>query len=108
MEGEPSRRSVLTSIGAIAAAGALASTGALAKEDPGGLAYRTAGELLKALADRKLSARELLEATIARIEALDPKTTRSSCAISIGRGPPPTPPTWRLARVSGSRCWVCR
>jgi amidase len=73
MEVEPSRRSVLTSIGAIAAAGALASTGALAKEDPGGLAYRTAGELLKALADRKLSARELLEATIARIEALDPK-----------------------------------
>jgi len=73
MEGEPSRRSVLTSIGAIAAAGALASTGALAKEDPGGLAYRTAGELLKALADRKISSRELLEATIARIEALDPK-----------------------------------
>jgi amidase len=72
MEGEPSRRSVLAGISA-AAVGALASTGALAKEDPGGLAYRTAGELLKALADRKLSARELLEATIARIEALDPK-----------------------------------
>jgi amidase len=46
---------------------------AIAREDPGGLAYRTAGELTKALADRKISARELLDSSISRIEALDPK-----------------------------------
>ncbi len=36
-------------------------------------AYRTATELLQALAARKVSARELLDAAIARIEALNPK-----------------------------------
>jgi amidase len=57
----------------MAAAPALAPIAAIAREEPGGLAYRTAGELAKALADRKISARELLDAAIARIEALDPK-----------------------------------
>jgi amidase len=51
----------------------LAPIAAMAREDSGGLAYRTAGELAKALADRKISARELLDASISRIEALDPK-----------------------------------
>src|SRR5438270_633669 len=70
---KPSRRSVMAGIGATAAMPALAPIAAIAREEPGGLAYRTAGELAKALADRKISARELLDAAIARIEALDPK-----------------------------------
>src|SRR5438552_16602650 len=74
---KPSRRSVVAGIGAAAAATAaapaLAPIAAIAREEPGGLAYRTAGELVKALADRKISARELLAASISRIEALDPK-----------------------------------
>jgi amidase len=40
---------------------------------PNELSYRTATYLKQALADRKVSARELCDATIARIEALDPK-----------------------------------
>jgi amidase len=47
--------------------------GAIAHEDPTGLAYSTAGDLAKALADREISARELLDAVISRIEAIDPK-----------------------------------
>src|SRR5437588_9883409 len=70
---KPSRRSVVAGIGATALAPGLVPATAIAREDPGELAYRTAGELAKALADRKISARELLDATIARIEALDPK-----------------------------------
>ncbi|HEY8874002.1 MAG TPA: amidase family protein, partial [Stellaceae bacterium] len=73
MEREPSRRSFIAAIGATAAAGTLPPTGAVAREDPAGLAYRSAGALVKALADRQISARELLDASIARIEALDPK-----------------------------------
>jgi amidase len=46
---------------------------AIAHEDPTGLAYSTAGDLAKALADREISARELLDAVISRIEAIDPK-----------------------------------
>src|SRR5438034_9467226 len=63
----------MAGLGAAAAAGALMPAGAMAREDPEGLEYGTAGELAKALADRKISARELLDATISRIEALDPK-----------------------------------
>ena len=59
--------------GAAAAASVLKSHSAIAKEDPGGLAYRSAGDLVKMLADRKISSRELVDAAIARIEALDPK-----------------------------------
>ena len=73
MEIHPTRRSVMAGIGAAAAAPALAPIAAIAREDPGGLAYRTAGDLVKALADKKISARELLDAAISRIEALDPK-----------------------------------
>jgi amidase len=37
------------------------------------LAYRSANELVKALADRKVSSREVVDDAISRIEALDPK-----------------------------------
>jgi amidase len=73
MQFSPSRRSVVAGIGATVAAAAVAPVAATARDDTGGLAYRTAGELAKALAERKISARELLDASIARIEALDPK-----------------------------------
>src|SRR6267142_2468306 len=73
MQLEPNRRSFMAGLGATAAAGALMPAGAMAREDPTGLAYRTAGELATALADREISARELLDAAISRIEALDPK-----------------------------------
>jgi amidase len=63
----------MAGVGAAATVGALAPRGAVARENPAGLAYRTAAELVKALADREISARELLDAAIARIEALDPK-----------------------------------
>ena len=39
----------------------------------GGLVYRTAGDLVKMLADREVSSRELVDNAIKRIEALDPK-----------------------------------
>src|SRR5258707_1149188 len=63
----------MAGLGAAAAAGTLMPAGAMTHEDPTGLAYRTAGDLATALADRKISARELLDAVISRIEALDPK-----------------------------------
>jgi amidase len=45
--------------------------GANAGDDPKAVPYRTATELVKALADRNISARELCDAAITRIEALD-------------------------------------
>src|SRR5216683_1156067 len=63
----------MAGLGAAAAARALMPAGAMTHEDPAGLAFRTAGELTTALANRKISARELLDAAISRIEALDPK-----------------------------------
>src|SRR5437773_4514223 len=47
---EPSRRMFIAGIGAIAASAAL--PGVLAADPSAGLAYRTAGDLLKALVDR--------------------------------------------------------
>jgi len=73
MEGEPSRRAVIAGAGAAAAVTALGASSALAAGDPGGLAYRSATELVEMLANREMSARELLDAAISRIEALDPK-----------------------------------
>ena len=73
MQLEPSRRSFMAGLGAAAAAGTLMPAGAMTHEDPEGLAFRTAGDLVTALANRKISARELLDAAISRIEALDPK-----------------------------------
>src|SRR5438270_2717595 len=70
---KPSRRSVMAGIGATAAMPALAPIAAIAREDPGGLAYRSATELVEMLANREMSARELLDAAISRIEARDGK-----------------------------------
>jgi amidase len=52
---------------------ATALPGVRAKGDPAGLAYRTAGELIQALASREISSRELVDGAIARIEAFDQK-----------------------------------
>jgi amidase len=46
---------------------------AIGAPNPGELAYRSANELVKALADRKVSSREVVDDAISRIEALDPK-----------------------------------
>jgi amidase len=72
MKLEPTRRSFIAGIGAAAAMSRFSAT-AMALDDAGGLSYRTATDLVKALADRQVSACELLDAAIARIEALDPK-----------------------------------
>src|SRR5271167_689383 len=94
MEREPSRRSFIAAVGAAAAATALASAKATAAADQVGPAYRSAGELVPALAGRQVSSRELVDAAIARIEALDPKIN----AVVVrdfdrarGAGPPQTP-----------------
>jgi hypothetical protein len=73
MEREPSRRSFIAAIGAAAAATALAPAKASAAPDQVGPAYRTAGELVPALAGGQVSSRELVDSAIAGIEALDPK-----------------------------------
>ena len=66
------RRSFIAGICAATVKAALTSTEAIA----GGYAtptYRSAIDLIQALATRQISARELLDTTIKRIEALDPK-----------------------------------
>src|ERR1051325_11694761 len=71
---DPSRRSFMAGIGATAAVSAMPPCASTARAAPQGeTAYRTAGELLQALADREVSSRELVDAAIARIEALDTK-----------------------------------
>jgi len=64
---EPSRRDVIAAVGAAAASAVLP---AIAREE---LSYRSAGELIAALDGRQVSARELVDSAIARIEVLDPK-----------------------------------
>jgi amidase len=72
---QPSRRSLMTGIAATGA-GALLPVAANAR-DVGSvseeLAYRTAVDLVRALADRQVSSRELVDSAISRIEALDGK-----------------------------------
>jgi len=66
----------MAGIAATAAAGTLSPAATIARDSGGaseGLAYRTAGDLVKALADRQVSSRELVDSAISRIEALDPK-----------------------------------
>ena len=70
---EPNRRSVLLAAGAVAAASALPAGPSTALDKPDRPGYRTAGDLAAALAQREVSARELLDLAIARIEALDGK-----------------------------------
>ena len=76
MSVQTSRRSFVAGIAAAAAAGTLLPVATIARDSDGtseGLAYRTAGDLVKALADRQVSSRELVDGAISRIEALDPK-----------------------------------
>ena len=70
---EPSRRAVLAAAGATAAASALAAGTSIGRDDPAGPVHRPASDLVAALAAREVSARELLDFAIARIEALDGK-----------------------------------
>jgi len=69
---DSSRRAFLAGLGATAAAGALTPR-ASANEASTEPAYRSATDLVRALAARQISARELLDAAIARVEALDSK-----------------------------------
>ena len=72
MRCEPTRRSFMAAIGA-AAAGAACPPITLARDEPSAPAYRTAGELVEALAGKEVSSRELVDAAISRIERIDPK-----------------------------------
>jgi len=65
-----SRRTVLTGAGA---AGLTLAANAALGQSGGSLAYRNVRELTAALAAREISARELTDSCIARIEALDGK-----------------------------------
>ena len=76
-----------------AVAGAALLPGESAAEGDTALAYRSAIDLIQALAARQLSARELLDATITRIEALDRRLTRWLCATSNGHAWLPMLPT---------------
>jgi amidase len=69
MANDPTRRAVVA--GATVMMTSAAGTAAAAA--PGGAAYRSATELRTALAAREVSAGELVDAAIARIEALDAK-----------------------------------
>jgi amidase len=70
---EPTRRSLLAAAAVTAAGSAAPVLGATAPADTSGLAYRTAGDMVQSLVTRETSARELCDAAIARIEAIDPK-----------------------------------
>ena len=66
---DPSRRAFMAAAGAVAV-GAVIPARAAADN---AIDYRTAGDLLKALASGRVSSRELVDSAIARIEALDSK-----------------------------------
>ena len=100
------RRGFMAGLCAAMAKAALTPVGATADGDTAPT-YRSAIDLIQALAARQISARELLDATITRIEALDRKSTRSSCATSIGRASLPMPPTLRWGVASAARCSAC-
>jgi amidase len=76
MTNDPTRRGFLTEVGAATASGSVAAspeaagTAAAPKSKPG-FSYRHADELVAVLAERSISSRELVDAAIARIEALD-------------------------------------
>jgi len=73
MRCEQSRRSFIAAMAATAVADSLPSVGAAAPPDSTSFAYRDAGELVRLLARRRISSRELVDAAITRIEALDGK-----------------------------------
>ena len=70
MRHDPTRRHVSCHAGAAALAAVVAAPAQAAPADP---EYRTATDLIAALAGKTLSSRELVDAAIARIEAIDPK-----------------------------------
>src|SRR5260221_6238285 len=72
---ELGRASFFVTAGAAAAVAAttLAPGATLARDEPSGLAYRNAADLVDMLVKRQISARERLDAAIPRIETLDPK-----------------------------------
>src|SRR6266849_11044868 len=66
----------MAGMAATATAAALLPVAAIARDAGGAseeLAYRTADDLVKAIAGRQVSSRELVDNAISRIEALDPK-----------------------------------
>jgi amidase len=76
MTSDPDRRAFLAGLGAAGAAGipsqpSFAATNHKAASGSGGLEYRSAGELLGMLADKQVSAVEIVDFAITRIEALD-------------------------------------
>ena len=96
MAEDVSRRSFMAGAAAVAA---LAPAAALAAEAADAEAYRSATELTQALAARKVSSRELVDAAIERIEALDAKINAVVVRdFDRARGRPPTPPTPRSRR----------
>src|SRR5215472_10538142 len=73
---QTSRRSFVAGIAATATAGTWLPVATIARDAGDAseeFANRTAGDLVKALADRQVSSRELVDSAISRIEALDPK-----------------------------------
>jgi amidase len=76
MEVQANRRSFMAGMAATATAAALVPVAAVARDADGAseeLAYHTAEDLVKAIASRQVSSRELVDNAISRIEALDPK-----------------------------------
>jgi amidase len=69
MRGELHRREILAGVAATAALGTTARAATAQAPSP----YATATEMLRMLATRQVSSRELADAAITRIEALDPK-----------------------------------
>ena len=67
------RRNFVAGMGAAAALAASPPASTMAATPSTDFAYRTATDLLQALTARQVSARELVDAAIARIEALDPR-----------------------------------
>ena len=108
MEHEPSRRSVMIGAGAAAAATVLPAAAAVAADDPGGLAYRSATELLGMLAKRQISARELLDAAISRIEALDSKINAVVVRDFESARAAADAADAALRAANAARCWGCR
>ena len=73
---QTSRRSFVAGMAATATAAASLPVPAIARDTGGAseeLAYRTADDLVKAIAGRQVSSRELVDNAISRIEAFDPK-----------------------------------
>jgi hypothetical protein len=98
----------MISAAATAAASGLPRSPASARADTAEPTYRTAGALVEALAGKQISSRELVDAAFPASRRSIRRSTRSWCAISIGRAKPPTPPTPRSGAASAGRCSACR